>query len=61
MNPFPPFFRSIDGHRELMQLHDPVFGFPIQPLLNSVPPKVVRVSFYLTRRIVAIQSETRRI
>ena len=61
MNPFAPFLRSMDGHREIMQLHDPVSSVPNQPLLEAVPPKVVRDSLYPTERIVAIQSETRRI
>ena len=61
MNPFAPFLRTMDGHREIMQLHDPVSSVPNQPLLEAVLPKVVRDSLYPTERVVAIQSETRRI
>ena len=59
MNPFAPFLRTMDGHREIMELHDPVPSVPTQPLPEAVPPKVVRDSLYPTERIVAIQSETR--
>ena len=61
MNPFALFLRTMDGHREVMQLHDPVSSVPNEPLLEAVPPNVVRDSLYSTERIVAIQSETRRI
>ena len=61
MNPFAPFLRTMGGHREIMQLHYPVSSVPNQPLLEAVPPKVVRDSLYPTERIGAIQSETKRI
>ena len=44
-----------------MQLRDPVSSVPKQPLLETVPTKVVRDSLYPTESIVATQSETRRI
>ena len=50
MKPFAPFLRTMDGHREIMQLHDPVSSDPKQPLLEAVPPKVVRDCLYPTKK-----------
>ena len=59
MNPFAPFLMTMDGNREIIQLHNIVSSVQNQSLLEAVPPKVVKDSFYPTERIVAIQSENR--
>ena len=55
MNPFAPFLRTMDRNCEIMQLNNPVSSVPNQPLLEAVPPKLVRDSLCPTERIVATQ------